>query len=333
MIRRLLLILSICICFIISVGCKKIDSVIEDNSSSIFEEENKYIPNIDKNDIEENNNEEGEALEYFWQTGITDDTAMVIVNNITNEEYNTLNKVENIILYDTTEGIVVIAAMDNIDMEIWSIEYSGDSIVEEEMIHKRENMKVNEAIKIETYIPEGLPNCKIKGSSSRGDFEYIIQYNGINGGDHLEYVSYGIVGSSDEDEPIIKDMTCRLFLYDIVKMKEYYIDKEIEIEDKAVIKALTKELQNTIEYGSDFMELSNEVEVNSATIENGILSVIFSEDCTLNTTLEADSEEGFLKTIADTYGYNLGVDKVSIYFGDELYKSVDVDYSDVEELN
>ena len=103
MIRRLLLILSICICFIISVGCKKIDSVIEDNSSSIFEEENKYIPNIDKNDIEENNNEEGEALEYFWQTGITDDTAMVIVNNITNEEYNTLNKVENIILYDTTE--------------------------------------------------------------------------------------------------------------------------------------------------------------------------------------------------------------------------------------
>ena len=96
------------------------------------------------------------ATDYFWQDKITDDTVAVIVNNITDEEYSSLNNVETVILGDTTEGIVAVAAIDGIDMEIWSLEYSEDELKEKEMIHKRKSMKVNEAINIETLIQKGL---------------------------------------------------------------------------------------------------------------------------------------------------------------------------------
>ena len=263
------------------------------------------------------------ATDYFWQDKITDDTVAVIVNNITDEEYSSLNNVETVILGDTTEGIVAVAAIDGIDMEIWSLEYSEDELKEKEMIHKRKSMKVNEAINIETLIPEGTPSYKIKGSSSQGDFQYIIQYNGLNGGKHIEYISYGVDSTNTSSEKSkIKTMKCRLFFFDGVNMQQYYIDKEIAVEDRAVIKALTKELQKAEQYDNNFLALSDKVEITSAKVENGVLKVEFSSDYTLDETLGSSTEDGLLNSLINTYGYNLGVDKVAIYFGNELYTGV-----------
>ena len=276
------------------------------------------------NDIEnEIKNNKELATDYFWQDKITDDTVAVIVNNITDEEYSSLNNVETVILGDTTEGIVAVAAIDGIDMEIWSLEYSEDELKEKEMIHKRKSMKVNEAINIETLIPEGTPSYKIKGSSSQGDFQYIIQYNGLNGGKHIEYISYGVDSTNTSSEKSkIKSMKCRLFFFDGVNMQQYYIDKEIAVEDRAVIKALTKELQKAEQYDNNFLALSDKVEITSAKVENGVLKVEFSSDYTLDETLGSSTEDGLLNSLINTYGYNLGVDKVAIYFGNELYTGV-----------
>ena len=275
-----------------------------------------------KNYVEIKNNKEL-ATDYFWQDKITDDTVAVIVNNITDEEYSSLNNVETVILGDTTEGIVAVAAIDGIDMEIWSLEYSEDELKEKEMIHKRKSMKVNEAINIETLIPEGTPSYKIKGSSSQGDFQYIIQYNGLNGGKHIEYISYGVDSTNTSSEKSkIKTMKCRLFFFDGVNMQQYYIDKEIAVEDRAVIKALTKELQKAEQYDNNFLALSDKVEITSAKVENGVLKVEFSSDYTLDETLGSSTEDGLLNSLINTYGYNLGVDKVAIYFGNELYTGV-----------
>ena len=202
-------------------------------------------------------------------------------------------------------------------------QFSEDELKEKEMIHKRKSMKVNEAINIETLIPEGTPSYKIKGSSSQGDFQYIIQYNGLNGGKHIEYISYGVDSTNTSSEKSkIKSMKCRLFFFDGVNMQQYYIDKEIAVEDRAVIKALTKELQKAEQYDNNFLALSDKVEITSAKVENGVLKVEFSSDYTLDETLGSSTEDGLLNSLINTYGYNLGVDKVAIYFGNELYTGV-----------
>ena len=160
---KVMSILVMCLLFFIS--CEKIDSFIEKNSVDTEEQMESTEGTISdissdiSNDIEnEIKNNKELATDYFWQDKITDDTVAVIVNNITDEEYSSLNNVETVILGDTTEGIVAVAAIDGIDMEIWSLEYSEDELKEKEMIHKRKSMKVNEAINIETLIPEGTPS-------------------------------------------------------------------------------------------------------------------------------------------------------------------------------
>ena len=325
---KVMSILVMCLLFFIS--CEKIDSFIEKNSVDTEEQMESTEGTISdissdiSNDIEnEIKNNKELATDYFWQDKITDDTVAVIVNNITDEEYSSLNNVETVILGDTTEGIVAVAAIDGIDMEIWSLEYSEDELKEKEMIHKRKSMKVNEAINIETLIPEGTPSYKIKGSSSQGDFQYIIQYNGFNSGKHIEYISYGVDTTNNSSEKSkIKTMKCRLFFFDGVNMQQYYIDKEIAVEDRAVIKALTKELQKAEQYDNNFLALSDKVEITSAKVENGVLKVEFSSDYTLDETLGSSNEDGLLNSLINTYGYNLGVDKVAIYFGNELYTGV-----------
>ena len=315
---KVMSILVMCLLFFIS--CEKIDSFIEKNSVDTEEQMESTEGTISDISSDISNDIENEIKN---NKELATDTVAVIVNNITDEEYSSLNNVETVILGDTTEGIVAVAAIDGIDMEIWSLEYSEDELKEKEMIHKRKSMKVNEAINIETLIPEGTPSYKIKGSSSQGDFQYIIQYNGLNGGKHIEYISYGVDSTNTSSEKSkIKSMKCRLFFFDGVNMQQYYIDKEIAVEDRAVIKALTKELQKAEQYDNNFLALSDKVEITSAKVENGVLKVEFSSDYTLDETLGSSTEDGLLNSLINTYGYNLGVDKVAIYFGNELYTGV-----------
>ena len=94
------------------------------------------------------------------------------------------------------------------------------------------------------------------------------------------------------------------------------------MQNRAVIKALTKELQKAEQYDNNFLALSDKVEITSAKVENGVLKVEFSSDYTLDETLGSSTEDGLLNSLINTYGYNLGVDKVAIYFGNELYTGV-----------
>lgn len=129
--------------------------------------------------------------------------------------------------------------------------------------------------------------------------------------------------SPNEDKPSIKDTNCRLYFFNTKELAMYYVDTTIPVEDNAIIKALTKELQNQ-NYSKDFLTLTNKVQIKSAKVDKDkkLLTVVFSDSYVNHMTLGNATESGMLATLLSTYGYNLGVDKVAIYFNDELYTSL-----------
>lgn len=126
-----------------------------------------------------------------------------------------------------------------------------------------------------------------------------------------------------ENKPSIKDTNCRLYFFNTNELAMYYVDTTISVEDNAIIKALTKELQNQ-NYSKDFLTLTNKVQIKSAKVDKDkkLLTVVFSDSYINHMTLGNATESGLLATLLSTYGYNLGVDKVAIYFNDELYTSL-----------
>ncbi|WP_195989078.1 GerMN domain-containing protein [Clostridium sp. D53t1_180928_C8] len=152
--------------------------------------------------------------------------------------------------------------------------------------------------------------------------------------------------NSDEDNKNnnslnIEDRNCRIFFFDSNALKLKYTDTTIQVKDGAIIKSLTNALQNT-NNNDDFLTLTKKVSIKSATIDmnTDVLKVVFSDDYTKYMTLGTATEAGLLSSLICTYGYNLGVKKVAIYFGDELYTCLrgdlpegyfNVDYSFAEE--
>ena len=128
--------------------------------------------------------------------------------------------------------------------------------------------------------------------------------------------------NSDNNKTVSKK-TVRLFYFDTVKYDLYYIDKEIEITDNAIIKSLTEELQN-YSPNDNFLNLTDKVDITSSKLDEstGVLKVVFSSSYVDKMLLGSSTEGGLLASLISTYGYNLNVDKVAIYFGDELYTSL-----------
>jgi hypothetical protein len=121
-------------------------------------------------------------------------------------------------------------------------------------------------------------------------------------------------------QPSMKTTKCRLYFFNMSELKHYYIDKELPIEDGALVSALTKELQSTA-YNKNFLSLTDKVKIKSANLDktSGILKITFSESYVDKMTLGTNTESGLLTSLLATYGYNLGVKKIAIYFNDKLY--------------
>lgn len=335
-------ILIICLAFV--MGCSKIDSLIESNSENLSKDNTDTIIESSTTTDDVILNSEVSDSDCFWKENIVDDTAMIIVSNITDKEMNTLNNVENIILNKDGEEIVVVAAIDDVTMEIWSVEYADNNLVEKELVHKRTNMKKNEAINIKAVLPEGIPNYKIKGNCNKGNFEYdIASHDGKNGDTHLQYISYETSETNKliEDKSI-KSVKSRIFFYDSNDLKEYYVDKDIDVEGKAIVKSLTKEMQKASSYNSNFVSLNSGIDVTSAKIEEGVLKIEFFSNDLAKKLLDSSTEAGLIKAVINTYGYNLNVNKVAVYFNSELYTGekeeakdgyFNVDFSEAGEYN
>ena len=129
--------------------------------------------------------------------------------------------------------------------------------------------------------------------------------------------------NNSNENKSITNTKVRLFYFDSSKLKLYYVDKEIQVSDKAIVKALTKELQNYLP-NNNFLNLTNEVEITSAKLDEDkkLLTIVFSSSYVDKMNLGSSTESGLLSSIISTYAYNLDVDKVAIYFGDKLYTSL-----------
>lgn len=120
-----------------------------------------------------------------------------------------------------------------------------------------------------------------------------------------------------------------MFFFDSEKLNLYYVDKDLKVKDNALVSALTKELQ-TNTTSDTFLKLTPNVGIKSATLDKdkGILKVVFNKSYVNEMILGTATESGLLSSLVNTYGYNYGVNKVSIYFGDELYTSLKGDLPD-----
>lgn len=141
--------------------------------------------------------------------------------------------------------------------------------------------------------------------------------------------------SNSNEDKSITNTKVRLFYFDSSKLQLYYVDKEIQVSDKAIVKALTKELQD-YSPNNNFLNLTNEVEITSAKLDENkkLLTIVFSSSYVDKMLLGSSTESGLLSSLISTYAYNLDVDKVAIYFGDKLYTSLKGDlpkgYFDVD---
>lgn len=127
---------------------------------------------------------------------------------------------------------------------------------------------------------------------------------------------------NEKDKETTKKI-CRIYAFNREELQLYYFDEELIVEDNALVTSLTKALQNTLPNDS-FLALSDKAEVTSAKLdtENGLLTIVFSEDFIQDMTLGSSTESGLISSLVNTYAYNYNVDKIAIYFGDKLYTSL-----------
>lgn len=129
---------------------------------------------------------------------------------------------------------------------------------------------------------------------------------------------------------------CRVFYFNKVDFKTYCTDTSVAVTDNAFVTALTEKLYESPNSNNNFLVLSKDYGVKSATLdyETNILKVVFNENFIDAMELDTETANGLMLAIVNTYGYNYGVEKVAVYFGDELYTGLEgtssVGYSTVD---
>ena len=110
------------------------------------------------------------------------------------------------------------------------------------------------------------------------------------------------------------------FYYDCDKDDYFYIDKTIEVTDNALLNALTTALKSAD--SNELMILNEDVYVKSGKLdrENNLITVDLSPSYyNILRRVGSSSESGMLHSMAYTYGYNYGVDKVIITIDGKPY--------------
>lgn len=137
---------------------------------------------------------------------------------------------------------------------------------------------------------------------------------------------------------------CRVFYFNKVDLKTYCVDTSVKVTDNALVTALTEKLYSAPNNNNNFVVLSKDYGVSSATLnfDTNVLTVVFNENFIKDMELSDEVANGVIGAVVNTYGYNYSVNKVAVYFGDELYTGTDgtssdeyytVNYSDVLKLD
>lgn len=118
---------------------------------------------------------------------------------------------------------------------------------------------------------------------------------------------------------------CRVFYFNKVDLKTYCTDTSVAVTDNALVTALTEKLYEAPNSNNNFLVLSKDYGVKSATLdyETNILKVVFNENFIDAMELDTETANGLMLAIVNTYGYNYGVEKVAVYFGDKLYTGLE----------
>ncbi|MGL5415711.1 MAG: GerMN domain-containing protein [Clostridium sp.] len=126
------------------------------------------------------------------------------------------------------------------------------------------------------------------------------------------------IKKEDKVENKIEKRKVKLYLFGKDSLKEDIIEKQIKIEDKAIIKSLTEALKDK-NLDKKYLKLPKEVEVKEAKIEDGVLTVDFSKDFIKEMPLGTATESGLIYMMINTYGHGVGVSKVRIKLNGDIY--------------
>lgn len=130
-----------------------------------------------------------------------------------------------------------------------------------------------------------------------------------------------INNSNNESSEIVSD-DARIYYYDVVTDKIVYINKTIEIKDKATATALINELKKSP--NSDISPaISNDISLISAKVndENDTITLNFSSNFVEAQNLGSGAETNTLKAICNTFGDYFNVSNVIINLDDKPYTS------------
>lgn len=133
---------------------------------------------------------------------------------------------------------------------------------------------------------------------------------------------------SEESNTVTKSL--RIYYYDAVNDKIVYTSREVAVVDKAITKALVEELKKSVSstIASSINPESN-VRVASINQDTKTLTVDFTGNL-LSSNLGSGVESSSLQAIANTFGYNLGVNNVIIKVNGKPYQSGHIDMKEGE---
>lgn len=130
-----------------------------------------------------------------------------------------------------------------------------------------------------------------------------------------------INNSNNESSEIVSD-DARIYYYDVVTDKIVYINKTIEIKDKATATALINELKKS---PNSYISpaISNDISLISAKVnnKNDTITLNFSSNFVEAQNLGSGAETNTLKAICNTFGDYFNVSNVIINLDDKPYTS------------